>query len=102
MTGDFFFPFWVRFSSTLKSEARANPERTQSGGKSSIIIIPKKPKIRVPLLRKKKWHYVALDDNNNNNRDATSLPSQFTPQFTVYKANTMTDSHIRPTVNCEM
>ena len=28
------------------------------------IVIPKKPKIRVPLLKKKR-HNVALDDNNN-------------------------------------
>ena len=35
-----------------------------------VIVIPKKAKIRVPLLRKKKWDKVALDDNNNNNRCA--------------------------------
>ena len=52
----------------------------------------------------KKVAQVAPDDNNNNNnnRDETTVPSQFTPQFTVYKANTMTDSYIRSTVKCEM
>ena len=38
------------------------------------------------------------NNNNNNNRDETL----FTPQFTVYKANAMTDSYIHPSVKCEM
>ena len=81
----------------------AKAERTQSEGRAkakwrqpSVIILPRRTKIRVPLLRKKKWHKVALD--NNNNRDETTVHTQ----FTVYKANTMTDSHIRPSVNCEL
>ena len=105
-----------------QSEGRANPEWRQT----SIIIIQKKSKIRVPLLRKKsgttlqkasakKVHFlcranatsrskVAPDDNdnnnnnNNNNRDETL----FTPQFTVYKANAMTYNYIRPTMNYEL
>ena len=70
-----------------QSEPRANPEWRQT----SIIIIQKKSKIRVPLLRKKsgttlqkasakKVHFlcranatsrskVALDDNDNNNNN---------------------------------
>ena len=58
----------------FRSEGRVEAERRQSEGRveaSSVIIIPKKPKIRVPLLRKK----VAYDDNNNNNRYETSVPS---------------------------
>ena len=51
---------------------------------------------------KKKWHEVGHDDNNNNNRYETTVHTQFTPQFTVYKTNIMTDSYIRPTVNCEL
>ena len=42
------------------------------------------------------------NDNNNNNRDETTVPSHFTLHFTNSKANTMTDSHIRPDVKCEM
>ena len=115
----FEYPFppllWAKAERT-QSEGRANPEWRQT----SIIIIQKKSKIRVPLLRKKsgttlqkasakKVHFlcranatsrskVAPDNNNNNNRDETL----FTPQFTVYKANAMTDSYIRPSVNCEL
>ena len=81
----------------IQSEGRANPEWRDP----SVIIIPKKPKIRVPLLRKKsgttlqkasakKVHFlcranatsrskVAPDDNNNNNRYETTAPFQFTP-----------------------
>ena len=40
----------------------------------SVIVIPKSAKIRVPLLRKKKWHKVGHDDNNNNNRDMYIYP----------------------------
>ena len=53
-----------------QSEGRAKAEWRQS----VYYIIPKKPEIRVPLLRKKKWHKVAPDDNNNNNRDETLFP----------------------------
>ena len=75
-----------------QSEGRAKAEWRQS----VYYIIPKKPKIRVPLLRKKsgttlqkasakKVHFlcranatsrskVAPDDNNNNNRDETLFP----------------------------
>ena len=63
-----FIPFCLHFVSTLG----ANPERRQSEGRvrpPSVIIIPKKPKNRVPLLRKKSGTKVAPDDNNNNNRD---------------------------------
>ena len=40
---------------------------------------------------------MALDDNNNYNRGETPIPSQ----FTNYIENTMTNSHIRSSVNCE-
>ena len=51
----YFIPFCLRFVSTHRSEPRAKAERTQSEGTlypKSIIIIPKKPKIRVPILKK--------------------------------------------------
>ena len=103
------------FEYSLSPLLGANPERRQSEPRAKaewrqppVIIIPKRTKIRVPLLRKKKWHYVAPNDNdnnnnnNNNNRDETTLPSQFTPQFTVHKANTMTDNYIRLTMTYEL
>ena len=62
----YFIPFWILSGST----SRVEPEWRQS----VYYIIPKNPKIRVPLLRKKKWHKVAPDDNNNNNRDETLFP----------------------------
>ena len=65
-----------------------------------IYIIPKKPKNRVPLLRKKSGTKVALDDNNNNKRCETTISSHFTPHFTSRKANMMTDSYIRSDVKC--
>ena len=97
------------FEYSLSPLLGANPERRQSEGRAKaewrqppVIIIPKRTKIRVPLLRKKKWHYVVLDDNNNNNRDETTIPFHFAPQFIVYKVNTMTDNYIRPTMTYEL
>ena len=93
------------FEYSLSPLLGANPERRQSEPRAKaewrqppVIIIPKRTKIRVPLLRKKKWHKVALDNNNNNNKDETTVPFQ----FIVYKVNTMTDSYIRSSVNCKM
>ena len=42
------------------------------------------------------------NNNNNNNRCEVTVHSHFTPQFIVYKANTMNDKHIRPTMNYEL
>ena len=39
---------------------------------------------------------MAPNDNYNNNR----CEPLFTPHFSSYKANTMTDSYIRLTVHC--
>ena len=97
----YFIPFWILSGST----SRVEPEWSQSEGRakaewrqSVYYIIPKKPKIRVPLLRKKsgtKWHPMTITIT-------IGMRPYFTPQFTVYKANTMTDNYIRPSVNCEM
>ena len=96
----YFIPFWVLLVSNLRSGGRANPERRQSEPRvetTDYYIIPKKPKIRVPFLKKKR-HKAALDNNNNNNRDEPTIPSHFTNS----NANTMTNSYIRPDVKCEM
>ena len=77
-----------------QSEPRANPEWRQT----SIIIIQKKSKVRVPLLRKKsgsKWQSITITIT-------IGMRPYFTPLFTVYKANAMTDNYIRPSVKCEM
>ena len=73
-----------RFASTLPPLLGAKAERRQSGGKvetacvpTVYYIIPKKPKIRVPLLRKKSGTKVALDDNNNYNRDEVTVHTPF-------------------------
>ena len=42
--------------------------------RSSIIVIQKKAKIRVPLCVKKKWDKVGHDDNDNNNKDMPTYP----------------------------
>ena len=65
-----------------QSEGRAKGERRHSGGilhavcgvlrRPSVIVIPKKAKIRVPLSEEKKWDKVGHDDNNN--RDACTTP----------------------------
>ncbi len=52
----YFIPFWVLLVSNLRSGGRANPERRQSEPRveaTDYYIIPKKPKIRVPFLKKK-------------------------------------------------
>ena len=100
-----FIPFCLHFASTLRSEARAKAERRQGEGRVEALcgpkvyyIIPQKPKIRVPLLRKKKWDKTTLDDNYNYNR----YEPLFTPHFTNCRANTMTDSYIHSTVHCSL
>ena len=72
----------------LRSNGWSEPTTNASPEQTAYIIIPKMPKNRVPLLRKKKWHQVALD--NNNKRDETIVLSQ----LTTCKTNTMTDSYI--------
>ena len=88
-----------------QSEGRANPERRQSEPKvcpPTVIIIPKKSKIRVPLLRKKngnKWHLMTMTMTITI---TISVRPLFTPHFTLHftncKTNAMTDSHIRSNV----
>ena len=101
----FFIPFWTLFVSTFRSGARANPERRQSEPRAKaewrqppVKIVPKRTKNRLPLLRKKsgtKWHPITITIT-------IGMRPYFTPLFTVYKANAMTDSYIRPSVNCEL
>ena len=98
-----FHPFLDTLCLHFRSEGRAKAEWKQGEGRvcpPSVIIIPKKPKNRVPLLRKKKWHKVAPDDNNNYNKYETTVNPHFTLQLTNCKANTTTDSCICSDVQC--
>ena len=62
---------WRRLRKRIYSEPTAKVRRVMDDdvvcvfNRPSVIVIPKKSKIRVPLLRKKKWHEVGHDDNNN-------------------------------------
>ena len=78
-------PPWEQSYLVVKSEGTTKARRRQSVSTFDIMI-PKNPKIRVPLLRKK----VAPDDNYNNNK----CEPLFTPHFSSCKANTMTVSYI--------
>ena len=40
------------------------------------------------------------NDNNNNNRDETTVHTLFHIPFYKFQCNTMTNSHIRSSVNC--
>ena len=54
----FLLPFWIRFSSTFRSEGRANPERRQSEGRVEayrLLYMPKKPKIRGAAFEKNQF-----------------------------------------------
>ena len=96
-----FIPFCLHFASTLRSEARAKAERRQSGNivcADRLLYYTQKPKIRVPLLRKKsgiKRHSMTITIT-------IGMRSLFTPHFTNCMANTMTDSYIHSTVHCSL
>ena len=99
--------WWVVFPCCLRSVSTsgAKPERRQSKARveaTVYYIIPKKAKIRVPLLRKKSGTKTVPYDNNNNKKYEATVHSHFTPHFTNYKVNTMTDSYIRSEVKCQM
>ena len=79
-----FHPFLDTLCLHFRGEGRVEAERRQSEGRVEAscaptvhFIIPKKPKIRVPLLRKKSGTKVALDDNNNYNRDEVTVHTPF-------------------------
>ena len=91
----YFIPFWIPFSSILRSEGRTKAWRRQNG---SIVcaglyyIIPRKHKNRVPLFFSQKWHMMTITITIGVR---PLSPPQFTSHFSNCKANTMTDSYIR-------